>query len=306
MKELSGSALAARALALCWLVGGHAFFFPGVFLPFVPLPVPPNSARLLFIALSVLSSAAIVLGVQLRKACVLLGATVLVATLLSRAYFSNNRLFFAVLMLVFGIAEGNDVRWAVRGELALLYFGAGLDKLLSAEWRSGEVLSTLAAGLLKSGHLYLPINRSFGPHPLGDALSFFTSQTVAQLCSIGVIGIELVLAGAFAFGFVRSALLLHCALQCGIVLFLGSTMGVFFQACFAAAIPFLGEPETARKRTATAGCVLGAFAFSSTPLATPWTIVVVFVLSAFAAWRWSAPTSAVRNATARGTAPEAG
>ena len=245
--------LVAKILAICWLLPGHAFFMPGVFLPFVPaLDALHGVAAIspLLIGSGLLAIFAIVSGRAPRAGCLLLAAVIAFATLGSRVYFSNNRVFFTCALVLVALQRRGGSPLLMRLQLALLYLGAGLDKALTADWRSGTFIDSLARGLKAHGNLWLPGNREGGGNLLIDAFLAVSSALpplgLAQLVSLVVIAAELFLALTFAFGWMSPAIGVHLLLQAGIALFLGSTMGVFVQACCAVTLLFARWPASLR------------------------------------------------------------
>ena len=245
--------MVAKILAICWLLPGHAFFMPGVFLPFVPALDALHGIAAIspaLIAIGLVAVGAILSGRAPRAGCLLLAAVIAFATLGSRVYFSNNRVFLACALVMVALQRRGGSPWLMRLQLALLYLGAGLDKALTADWLSGAFIDSLAQGLKAHGNLWLPGNREGSANLLIDAFlalsSWLPPLALAQLVSLLVSGAELFLALAFAAGWLIPAIAGHLILQAGIALFLGSTMGVFVQTCCAVTLLFVRWPSSLR------------------------------------------------------------
>lgn len=164
--------LAAKLLVLyVWIVGVK--FAPDVHLPFLPfldaVPAIPGARTLATLVFGA-ASLAILLNHRVRLASFTCGALVLASVLSSRLAYSNSRTFLGLLFVWIALQDPalRDLggRWMLRAQLALVYGGAGLNKLLDPDWRSGrffehwtlEVLElprhASAAALLPEGLLW--------------------------------------------------------------------------------------------------------------------------------------------------------
>ena len=64
----------------------------------------------------------------------------LLAVVSSKAYYGNNKTFCGLMLVLTGLhAPGTQPRF-MRWQLAITYFGAGLNKLLDGDWHSGVFL----------------------------------------------------------------------------------------------------------------------------------------------------------------------
>jgi uncharacterized membrane protein YphA (DoxX/SURF4 family) len=242
-----GTALAARLAALAWLVTGQAFFLPEPFLPFVPgLDGAPALVWRALVVLSVVSAIAIVLGHRLRAACLLLGGTILFATLASRPWFSNNRVFTGCLFLMLGLDPQAPRAPLVRLQLALVYFGAGLDKLCDADWRSGRFLDSLLRGLAEHGTLWAPGGRVGLPDPAArlyvTAAERLSPLLLGRALGWATILVEIAIGLGLALRPSRWALGLSLVLQASIAMVTGSTLGMFLLASMIACTALVEWP----------------------------------------------------------------
>lgn len=125
-------------LALCWRD------LPAPYLPFIPalghLPLSPvliqRGLQLLLLGAAV----AVLCNQRVRVAALVLGLGLFFALLASRGWFANNRTYLACLFLLVGLTPAGPSRtpWLLRAQVIVLYFGAGLNKLLDPDWRSGQ------------------------------------------------------------------------------------------------------------------------------------------------------------------------
>jgi hypothetical protein len=176
------------------------------------------------------AAAALLLNFRVREACCVLGLTILVSLLASRTMYSNNFLYCGALLLMIGLERPGRTSWLLRLQVVLLYFGAGSNKLLDADWRSGQFFQNWY------GHdrgWYLRIAESLPPLALSRALSWATFCT------------ELGIAAALL---VRRAwpvvIWIVLAFHTALLVATGSTYHLFFYAATAAMLAFVEWPGT--------------------------------------------------------------
>jgi hypothetical protein len=111
------------------------------FLPFLPFfdqigsPVVFHGVLVLVFATA---AAALFMNWRIRAASAVLGLTILVSILASRPTFSNNLTYCGALLFLIGLQPPDREPVLLRLQVVLLYFGAGLNKLLDPDWRSGQ------------------------------------------------------------------------------------------------------------------------------------------------------------------------
>lgn len=133
--------LVAKLLAVCILGRFIWRELPDPFLPMLPVldlfrSTPYLGWGLRGAALS--GSVAVLLNYRVRAACLVIGSAFLLGTLTSRLYFENNRMFLGCVFFLLGLYEERTGPWLVRAQVMLVFFSAGLNKLLDASWRSGH------------------------------------------------------------------------------------------------------------------------------------------------------------------------
>jgi len=135
--------LVAKLLVIYLLLaGGPGFGRSGVFLPFI-LVFDQISSPLLFLRtleiLFLIFSISLIFNNHVRLSCLALGLVLLISIFASRLLFSNTRFFYASFLILIGL---HDKGWRqpffLRWQVAIVYFGAGLNKLLNMDWRSGQ------------------------------------------------------------------------------------------------------------------------------------------------------------------------
>jgi hypothetical protein len=81
----------------------------------------------------------LLLNCCVRFSCIAIGLVVFADILSSRLFFENNILYVACLFLLIGLSDSPQL---IRYQVALVYFGAGMNKLLDPAWRSGAFFAT--------------------------------------------------------------------------------------------------------------------------------------------------------------------
>jgi len=134
--------LAAKLLALEALWSRIPRGFERPFLPFVSALDHPGVAAmwpwLLGIAFGV-GVILLVFNLAPRLGAGAVGSALVLDILASRVRFTNHALFFDLLLIVIALTSADD-RWrlGLRGQIALLFAGAAINKLLAPDWQSGE------------------------------------------------------------------------------------------------------------------------------------------------------------------------
>lgn len=117
-----------------------------IFLPFIPyfdhFRVYPFLGNLLYMIL-VISALFVILNYQSRFFITILGFGIFVMILADRTKFSNSLCFTSFLMILCGLYQ-EKIHWIFRVQIALLYFGAGLNKFLDPDWLNGQYFENFA------------------------------------------------------------------------------------------------------------------------------------------------------------------
>ena len=69
--------------------------------------------------------------------CLIIRCLFLVATLSSKIYYRNAKVFVGVLFFLTGLQEKGKEPSLIWWQLVIMYFGAGLNKFFEVDWRSG-------------------------------------------------------------------------------------------------------------------------------------------------------------------------
>jgi predicted DCC family thiol-disulfide oxidoreductase YuxK len=226
--------LMAKLIAVALFLTNQVNFLPRPYLPFIPgLDRIISGATFQEILQEVFlaSMAALLFNYAVRASSLVLGSSILLGVISSRAYYSNNMTLCALLLILAGLSTRGMPPYVLRVQIAVVYFGAGLNKALDPDWHSGQFFDHWAIDSLHQP-VYIWLNGLLPPMMLGKLVSWFT--IVAELAT----SILLLIPRTRLFAVFVSVIIL----QCGFLLFTGSTFGMFFFAMQAAAFCFLPWP----------------------------------------------------------------
>ena len=119
---------------------------PQIFLPLIPvfdhLYGVDFIERLLHIIL-IISVLCVVINYQSRFFIGLLGFGIILVILADRTRFANSLTYSACLMILCALYQ-KKFHWIFRVQISLLYFGAGLNKILDPDWLNGQYFENFA------------------------------------------------------------------------------------------------------------------------------------------------------------------
>jgi hypothetical protein len=122
---------------------------PRPFLPFLPAldKVPPaigfqRGLRVTYLIAGMM----LLLNRWVRVSCLVCAAVLFLGALSSRLTFANNRQYAGCLLFLAALTRPGQSPWLIRYQVVLLYFGAGLNKILDVDWRSGQFFEIWAHG----------------------------------------------------------------------------------------------------------------------------------------------------------------
>jgi hypothetical protein len=228
--------LAAKLIALPELWFNAPGSLPEPFLPFVPVfdwVGHPVLVQRGLQALAYAGAVGILVNLRVRAACLALGSAILLSILSNRGSYYNNALYCSCVLLLIGLDgdKGTGRRpWLVQAQVVLLYTGAGLNKLLDPDWRSGQFFETWTTLIHQA--TYLHVKTWFPPMALSRALSWVTITSE--------LGMALALPWRrTSLWAVRAGMAFHTALS----FFFGYTFGLFYFALMASYLAFVPWPE---------------------------------------------------------------
>lgn len=276
--------LMMRLLAVTWILTGHALLLGDRSVPFFPALEPLADSRILGWAELVIGGVCalqLVLGRAMRASALTLGVLIFLSTLLSRTFFSNNRLYVACLLVLAGLESPAGPPRLLRAQVVVVYLAAGFDKLLDADWRSGAFMRSFVTGLAAHGSFWSPrhdIGIPYWPaRLLGSVIG--GSDTLAIASSWATFLIEIGIGAAFVLGRRRLAIFTGIAFHVAILVGTGSPMGMFFYAALAAYLAFARLPESSesalRSIVRRPAFYLACAVILSGPWYTPWLVLVL-------------------------------
>jgi hypothetical protein len=230
----------AKLLAVAFFLWSNLARIPDVYLPFVPWLDHLRSQghwfqwslRCLYCGAAVL----LLLNQLPRACCVLLGGATWLWVLASRPAYFTNHLCLASFLLLIGLY---DRRWGsrlLRYQLALVYLGPGLNKLLDPDWQSGRMfehyLHLLAVGKTT------PFFPSWPAQMLLRLDSILPPLLLARTFSWATIVIELTLAVACVRMMPRLVLWGGVGFHGALTFTSSFTFGVYFPAMLTARLAF--------------------------------------------------------------------
>lgn len=228
--------MAAKLLALSYVLTGQLSGLPDGFLPFVTYLGHFNGSagyRHSLQAVVAVAALALWLNRAVRASCLLIGSALLLAVLSSRPYYHNNLLYTALFFVIAGLYDRRLGSLVFRAQLAVIYLGAGLNKLLLADWRTGAFMQDwLRPPHYPTGHIYGQLAALLPGTMLSAVLSWLAILTEFLL-------IPLLLVPRF----VPLAIAVGVSYHTGLVLITGgSTFNMFWYALAATYIALLRWP----------------------------------------------------------------
>ncbi len=221
-----------KVLAIVLLVTNHVRILPDPWLSFVPwinlIPGVPFQRTLQTVF--VVSALAIVFNRRLRLSSLILGGTILLAVVSSKAYYGNNKTFCGLMLFLSGLYKPGGPPF-LRWQLAITYFGAGLNKALDGDWHTGVFFENWAVNRLHQPW-YIAADSILPPMVLARFMCWTT--IVTELATVPCILIPQLN---------YWAVLANIFFQSSLLLFTGTTFTLFFYAMTAASLAFVTWPE---------------------------------------------------------------
>lgn len=221
-----------KVLAIALLLTNHVRLLPDPWLSFIP-PIdliPSLAFKLTIQIIFFVSALAIVFNRRTRISAIVLGSTMLLAVVSSKAYYGNNKTFCGLMLLLAGLYKSGGPPF-IRWQLALTYFGAGLNKLFDHDWQTGIFFEYWSVQRLHE-HAYIAIDSLLPRLWLGRLMCWFTIVTELSVVPF------LLLPSLYYWG-----ALINVLFQCGLLLFVGNTFTMFFYGMSSASFAFVQWPN---------------------------------------------------------------
>ena len=222
-----------KAIAIALLLTRHFLLLPDPFLPFIPGMdlIPGAWFQRSMQVLMVGGAFALLFNVRIRLSSFLIGMSLLLSVVASKAYYGNNKTFCGLMLVLAALHQPGRSPWILRLQLAVVYFGAGLNKVLDPDWRSGIFMHNWAANRLHQP-AFLALEPLLPPLVLAKLMGWFTIVTELAL------SVLLLLRPLYPV-----AIWLSILLHSGMLLFTGSTFTLFFYGMTAAMLAFVDWPS---------------------------------------------------------------
>ena len=220
-----------KVLAIVVLLVNHVRILPDPWLPFIPGidRIPPLLFQRTLQTVFVLSGIALVFNRRVRLASLILGATMLLAVVSSKAYYGNNKTFCGLMFFLAGLYKPggpNFIKW----QLAITYVGAGLNKALDPDWHSGVFFQNWAVNRLHQPW-YIALDSKLPPMLLAKSMCW--STIITELATVPCLLIP---------SLQYWAVLANIFFQSSLLLFTGTTFTLFFYSMTAASFAFFHWP----------------------------------------------------------------
>ena len=225
--------LLCRLLALTLLLTNHQSQIQTPFLPFLDIfdSLPPAIFQYTLKAALVIGALGLLFTRKTRTFATLTGITILLAVLSSRAYYGNNKTFAGLLLLLSALSSQTGPPRLIQWQLALVYFGAGLNKILDPDWQSGQFFHHWATDRL-GNPVYIWLSAQLPPLVAGK---LFCWTTIAAELAVAVLTLIPRFHPAVIWG---SGLF-----QSSLLLFTGDPFNLFFYSMQASLFAFARWPE---------------------------------------------------------------
>lgn len=225
--------LLCRLLALTLLLTNHQSQIQTPFLPFLDIfdSLPPAILQYTLKAALVIGALGLLFTRKTRTFATLTGITILLAVLSSRAYYGNNKTFAGLLLLLSALSSQTGPPRLIQWQLALVYFGAGLNKILDPDWQSGQFFHHWATDRL-GNPVYIWLSAQLPPLVAGK---LFCWTTIAAELAVAVLTLIPRFHPAVIWG---SGLF-----QSSLLLFTGDPFNLFFYSMQASLFAFARWPE---------------------------------------------------------------
>jgi hypothetical protein len=157
---------------LIWIMGKDTMSLP--FLPFIESIDSLRGFPTLFKLLDWLywiSMVMVFAGIRLRTFSLILGCLIFFSILGSKLQFSNSLLYSGGIFFLIGLYKPG-LEWIFNVQIALLYLGAGLNKLLDPDWISGHYFDFFFTEPYPN-QLYLSLSKQLPSMLLATLVSFY-------------------------------------------------------------------------------------------------------------------------------------
>jgi methylamine utilization protein MauE len=168
--------LLAKLIIICLFFFSEWKHFKVPFLPFLPIFDLARSIDYFPSVLSVcfFSGALLVFfNRYVRMGCLLVGLSLIIAILAVRFEFRNHAVFASFLLILISLYDKKSGPVFLRLQIAIVYFGAGLNKFLDPDWLNGQFFENWTHERLKHAP-YMLMSFYFPPMLLSQWFSWIS------------------------------------------------------------------------------------------------------------------------------------
>jgi hypothetical protein len=225
--------LMAKLVVVGLVLRNYHLGFPDVFAPFFewmeifPAPWYRRAFKVAFLV----CGTALLFNRTVRINCLILGSLFLLGTLSSKVYYRNAKVFVGLLLFLTGLQERGKPPWMIWWQLAIMYFGAGLNKILEADWRTGQYFDYFLTEIYHS-QAYAVIR------------DLLPGRWIARLMCWSIIALEIAAGVMFTIRRLQpAAVWLAACVHVGAALLVAGDYGIYVAAVLASYMSLLPWPE---------------------------------------------------------------
>lgn len=168
--QFEGTAMLPNVLLMCKLLVvlllAHHFFakIKDPFIPFIPalnvFNAIPDSFKISLRALLVIAVIMLFFNIYVRTAAIIIGSIVILQMLSSKPNFHNHTFICGCALFLAGLTDTKQSPYLLIIQLALVYFGASINKLTDVDWWSGAFMHNWLA-VARENPFYLYTSKWF-------------------------------------------------------------------------------------------------------------------------------------------------
>lgn len=238
--QLRGTAIPPHLLLMVKIITiglagkGYLQNFPKPFLPFLPVfdSLPGFTFQITLKILFVVFGVLLLINQKTRLSCLILGCIFLMATLSSKVYFSNGKVFCAAIYIMTALSGQKKRPWLIQLQIIIVYFGSGLNKLLDVDWQTGQYIDHWLVNV-RNSQFYYYLTQIVSPEL---ASGFFSWSTI--LLELIILPITLIVRKWQGLG-IWLGIVFH-----SLIFWLsGLSFGIFFPGILASYLAFANLPR---------------------------------------------------------------
>jgi hypothetical protein len=168
--------IVAKVVIICFILFAEWRHFKIPFLPFLSifdLARPFESFSVVLCVCFFSGSFLVLFNRSVRAGCLMVGLATIIAILAARFEYRNHAVFASFILILIGLHNEKHGLALIRLQVAIVYFGAGLNKILDPDWLNGQFFEFWTHERLKHAP-YMLISSYFPPMMLSQWFSWIT------------------------------------------------------------------------------------------------------------------------------------